>query len=267
MSTAYAFPTFEIKGVSVAAVNLAFAADFICKRAVDAHGQYVTVTDAHGIVESVYDERIRTAYRQAIMAVPDGMPLVWLGRLIGSRSIGRVYGPDLMESIFANKEHRQLKHFFYGANPTVLLRLSERLRARFGEFNLIGTYSPPIQPLGFVEQDDVIAGIRDLKPDLIWVSLSAPKQELWMQMHMPMIGYGLAIGVGAAFDLLSGTTAQAPRWMQRSGLEWLFRVTTEPKRLFKRYLFVVPRFLCFFMEKLTKHWTELWRGRGAPTPI
>jgi len=247
-----AFPTFEVKGIFVAAVDLAFARDFLGQHASNAHGEYVAVTGAHGIVESAHDERIRSAHQQALMVVPDGMPLVWLGRLLGYNSVGRVYGPELMEFIFADQQHRQLRHFFYGAEPSVIRKLCQVLRARFGEFNLVGSHSPPIKPLGFVEQDDVLARIRDLRPEVIWVGLSTPKQEVWMQMHMPKIGCGLAVGVGAAFDLLSGNTVQAPRVIQRSGLEWLFRLAMEPRRLFKRYALVVPQFLYFMVETVLR---------------
>lgn len=132
------------------------------------------------------------------------------------------------------------------------------LTQRFGEFNLVGTYSPPMQPLGYEESDEIIAQMRDVKPDFIWVALSTPKQELWMQMHMPRIGSGIAIGVGAAFALLSGTTTQAPRWVQRSGLEWLFRLAMEPKRLYRRYFFVVPTYLRFFVAAVIKHYVARW---------
>jgi N-acetylglucosaminyldiphosphoundecaprenol N-acetyl-beta-D-mannosaminyltransferase len=259
MSGVSAFVTFDIQGVPVAAVDLPFACNFIAGRALHASGDYVTVTGAHGIVESAYDERVREAHRQALIVVPDGIPLVWLGKLLGFGSMTRVYGPDLMKCVFENEQYRRLKHFFYGANPPVIAKLSETLRRRFGEFNLVGTYSPPIQPPGFDERDEVIARLRDLKPDLIWVALSTPKQELWMQMHMPKIGSGIAIGVGAAFALLSGATIQAPRWIQRSGLEWLFRLAMEPKRLYRRYLVVVPTYSRFFVAALIKHHAARWR--------
>ena len=248
----HSFPTFNIKGISVAAVDLAFACDFLGRRAAGAHGEYVTVTGAHGVVESAYDERVRLAHYHALMVVPDGMPLVWLGRLLGFGSVSRVYGPELMEYVFANEQHRRLRHFFYGTNPSVIAKLNDKLRSRFGAYNLVGTYCPPMKPLGFVEEEDVLARIRGLKPDFVWVGLSTPKQELWMQMHMPKIGSGIAIGVGAAFDLLSGTTVQAPRWIQRSGFEWLFRLAMEPRRLYRRYFFVVPKYLQFSVAELIK---------------
>jgi N-acetylglucosaminyldiphosphoundecaprenol N-acetyl-beta-D-mannosaminyltransferase len=253
------FETFDVRGIDVAAIDLFRARDLVEKLALNARGAYVTVTGAHGIVESAHNEQICEAHQRAAMVVPDGMPLVWLGRLLGLKSVGRVYGPDLMSYIFSREELRQLRHFFYGGAPDVVSSLTGVLTSRFGKFNLVGTYSPPIRPAGFAEDESVLAHIRELKPHIIWVGLSTPKQELWLQKHMPKIGSGVGIGVGAAFDLLSGKLPQAPRWIQRSGLEWLFRLTMEPKRLFKRYFFVVPQFLYFMVE------TIVWRRLADTT--
>jgi N-acetylglucosaminyldiphosphoundecaprenol N-acetyl-beta-D-mannosaminyltransferase len=243
---------FKIRGVEVAAIDVFSACNLIGKSAADVSGNYVTVTGAHGIVESVYSREVFDAHRDAWLIVPDGMPLVWLGRLLGFNSIGRVYGPDLMECVFSNPDYRERRHFFYGSSPSVISSLRDALVARFGEFNMIGMHCPPMKPLGFIEDEAVLTRIRDLKPDIIWVGLSTPKQEVWMHMHMPKIGAGVGIGVGAAFDLLAGKTRQAPRWIQRSGFEWLFRLAMEPRRLFRRYFFVVPQFLFFFAETVAR---------------
>jgi N-acetylglucosaminyldiphosphoundecaprenol N-acetyl-beta-D-mannosaminyltransferase len=234
----------------VAAIDVSLATSLIRQMATSAQPAYVTVTGAHGIVESVYSKRVREAHERAALVVPDGMPLVWLGRLLGFASIGRVYGPDLMAGVFSRSELRQLRHFFYGSTPAVIENLTASIRSRFGEFNLVGFYSPPLRPVGFGEAEDVISHIRDLRPHIIWIGLSTPKQEIWLLDHMQRIGTGVGIGVCAAFDLLSGMTQQAPRWVQRSGLEWLFRLLIEPRRLFRRYFFIVPRFLFYMAEAL-----------------
>jgi N-acetylglucosaminyldiphosphoundecaprenol N-acetyl-beta-D-mannosaminyltransferase len=245
--------TYEIRGIRVAAIDVYRARDEICARApVGKGGGYVTVTGAHGIVEAADDARILQAHQNAEIVVADGMPLVVLGRVLGYRDIGRVNGPELMELIFANEDYRKLGHFFYGGNPAAVTNLRTVLVSRFGDFNMIGTYSPPIKPIGFEEDEDVIARIRALRPDLVWVGLSTPKQEVWMQMHMHKIGCGIGVGVGAAFDLLSGTTRRAPRWVQRSCFEWLFRLMVEPRRLYKRYFYVIPRFMYFWVEAAIK---------------
>ena len=243
-----AFSKFRIRGTYVAAIDLERACDLVGRLATESGASYVTVTGAHGIVESVYSHRVREAHAQASMVVPDGMPLVWLGRLLGLTSIGRVYGPDLMASVFSRQDLRRLRHYFYGSTPAVIDRLTATLTSRFGEFNLVGAHSPPMRPVGFEENDAPLSHIRELKPHIIWVGLSTPKQEIWLHDHMRKIGSGVGIGVGAAFDLISGATRQAPHWIRRSGLEWLFRLAMEPRRLFCRYFFIVPRFLYYMVE-------------------
>ncbi len=244
------FETFKVRGIDVAAIDVPRATDLIGQLAVGGRASYVTVTGAHGIVESAHDKAILESHQRAALVVPDGMPLVWLGRLLGFKSIGRVYGPDLMSSVFARKDLRQLRHFFYGSSPDVVSKLVETIRARFGDFDFVGTHSPPIRKPGFIEDGSVLSRITELKPHIVWVGLSTPKQELWLHMHMQKIGSGVGIGAGAAFDLLSGTIPQAPRWIQRSGFEWLFRLAMEPRRLFRRYFYVVPQFLYFMVETL-----------------
>jgi N-acetylglucosaminyldiphosphoundecaprenol N-acetyl-beta-D-mannosaminyltransferase len=243
-------PSFSIRGINIAAIDLQRASELISTRAAASCGDYVTVTGAHGVVESSDDGLVRRAHQEAFLVVPDGMPLVWLGRQLGFPTMGRVYGPDLMECIFSRPECRELRHFFYGGRPEVVSKLIGSLTARFGPLNVVGTYSPPMKPLGFCEDEAIVRRIRDCRPQIIWIGLSTPKQEVWMHMHMPRIGAGVGIGVGAAFDFLSGTSRQAPRWVQRSGFEWLYRVANEPRRLFRRYLFVVPRFSFTFLETL-----------------
>jgi N-acetylglucosaminyldiphosphoundecaprenol N-acetyl-beta-D-mannosaminyltransferase len=252
MLSSFTLPKFRIKGIDIAAIDIVHASKLIGELATAGHGSYVTVTGAHGIVESQYNKEVFDAHRDASLIVPDGMPLVWLGRLLGFKSIGRVYGPDLMENIFSKQGYRELRHFFYGSSPSVVNNLRDALVTRFGEFNMVGMHCPPVEPLGFTEDEAVLSLIRGLKPHIIWVGLSTPKQEVWLRMHMPRIATGVGIGVGAAFDLLSGKTRQAPRYIQRSGLEWLFRLVHEPKRLFKRYFFVIPRFLVFFLQAFAK---------------
>jgi N-acetylglucosaminyldiphosphoundecaprenol N-acetyl-beta-D-mannosaminyltransferase len=255
MISNFAIPSFDIVGIDVAAINLSDACEAIAKAAGSRLPAYVTVTGAHGIIESVYNENVRHAHKEAFLVVPDGMPLVWLGRILGRKSIGRVRGVDLMEAMFSRKEYRNLRHYFYGCNPSVISTLVNAIETRFGPFNFAGSYSPPMQPPGFSESEDVISRIREAAPDIIWVGLSTPKQELWLQMHMKKIGRGVGIGAGAAFEFLSGKLPQAPRWIQYSGFEWLFRLAMEPKRLFRRYCFVVPRFAWLFLQRVlnTQH--------------
>ena len=156
-----------------------------------------------------------------------------------------------MEAMFSKKEYRDLRHFFYDSNASVISALVTAIVSRFGQFNFVGSYSPPMRPIGFQEEEVILSRIREAAPHVVWVGLSTPKQELWLQRHMKEIGCGVGIGAGAAFELVAGTLTQAPRWIQRSGFEWLFRLLMEPKRLFG-YFFVVPRFACLFLQRLLK---------------
>src|SRR5262249_20996460 len=201
-------PTFRIRDIDIAAIDFSHANDLIVDLATCGRGEYVAVTGGHGVVESAYNDKVRAAHQQASIVVPDGMPLVWLGRLLGFKAMERVCGPELMETVFSKQKCRELRHFFYGSDPAVVSKLRERLVARFGEFNIVGMHCPAMRPVGFAEDERIIEAIRQLRPQIVWVGLSTPKQEVWLQMHMRQIGTGVGIGVGAAFDFLSGKTAR-----------------------------------------------------------
>lgn len=197
---------------------------------------YVCVTSAHGIIESQRNKEFRDIINSAGLVTPDGMPLVWLSRFKGYKSVDRVYGPDLMLKLSELAERRGYSNFFYGARNGIPEKLSIALRKKFPHLKIAGTYSPPFRPLTSKEDREVIDMINDASPDIVWVGISTPKQEKWMAEHLGRTKTTVMIGVGAAFDFLSGAKRQAPKWMQRSGLEWLFRLITEPRRLWRRYL-------------------------------
>jgi N-acetylglucosaminyldiphosphoundecaprenol N-acetyl-beta-D-mannosaminyltransferase len=177
------------------------------------------------------------------MVTPDGMPLVWLSRLWGNPSVQRVCGPDLLPACCARGVRTGLRHFFYGAAEGVAGRLAERLRSRFPGLAVVGTYSPPYRPLTAAEDEEVVQRINDAEPDIVWVGLSTPKQERWMAAHVGRLSAPVLLGVGAAFDIHAGLVPRAPGWIQRTGLEWLFRLGAEPRRLWRRYLINNPAFV------------------------
>ena len=166
------------------------------------------------------------------------MPVVWLGRWHGHLLQRRVYGPELMET-FCRETGARYRHFFYGGAPGVAERLAERLRETF-RIVVAGTYSPPFRDLTETEDEALIARIHDAVPDLLWVGLSTPKQERWMYEHRARLRVPILLGVGAAFDLNSGSLRRAPEWMRENGMEWLFRLLVEPRRLWRRYLVTIP---------------------------
>ncbi len=212
---------------------------------------YICVTSVHGVVMAQDDPEIARILNEADIATPDGMPLVWAIRSFGAREQQRVYGPTLMLEICRNAARTGQRIFLYGGREDTLPVLIERLQGRFADLFIAGSYSPPFRALTLEEEDHVQELIRRADPDIIFVGISTPKQEKWMYARRDDFPGATMIGVGAAFDFHAGRTRQAPAWMQRNGLEWLFRLAVEPARLWKRYLLVTPRFLPLWaMQKM-----------------
>jgi N-acetylglucosaminyldiphosphoundecaprenol N-acetyl-beta-D-mannosaminyltransferase len=232
----------DILGVGVSATTMAATLELIEGWIARREPRYVCVSGMHGVMESQRDARLREVHNSADLVTTDGMSLVWVCKLKGCPAVERVYGPDLMLALCQRSPSRGYRHFFYGAAPGVLSALSERLSARFPGLHIAGSYAPPFRPLTPEEDEDVVRRILEARPDVVWVGLSTPKQEHWMADHVERLGGPVLIGVGAAFDFHAGTKRQAPRWMQRNGLEWLFRLSSEPRRLARRYLVNIPLF-------------------------
>jgi len=234
--------TFAVLGVRVDAVQIPDAIGILENWIADRDAShYVAVTGMHGISESVSDRAFRSALDAASLVVCDGMPLVWLGRLHGHPLRRRVYGPELMEA-FCRTTGSRYRHFFYGGAEGVPEHLAEVMRERHG-IQVVGAYSPPFRPLTPEEDREIVAMIEAARPDVLWIGLSTPKQERWMYEHRDRLTVPAVLGVGAAFDLNTGRLNQAPRWMRENGLEWLFRLWTEPRRLWRRYLVNGPMFV------------------------
>jgi N-acetylglucosaminyldiphosphoundecaprenol N-acetyl-beta-D-mannosaminyltransferase len=193
----------------------------------------------HGIAESRSDIEFCDALNSADLVVPDGMPLVWLGRWHRHPLKRRVYGPEFMET-FCAETGATYRHFFYGGGPGIAETLAESLRQRYG-IVVAGIYTPPFRPLTETEQQEVASYVNQASPHVLWVGLSTPKQEKWMHGSRNQLSVPVMLGVGAAFDFNCGNTRQAPVWMQENGLEWLFRLSTEPQRLWRRYLISIPK--------------------------
>jgi len=244
-------PRFNVLGVGVSALSLDSATAQVLAARGQLHVGYICVCTVHGISEARRDESLRRIFNDSYLTTPDGMPLVWLGRYHSHRDITRVYGPDLLLKVCDEGRTTGLRHYFYGGKPGVAEELSRALLARFPGLNIVGTFTPPFRELTdeeFVAWQKEIAACR---PDIIWVGLGTPKQERFMAYYVSQLDCGLMIGVGAAFDFHSGRVRQAPRWMQRSGLEWLFRLFQEPRRLAYRYLVYNPLFVLRTIAQLT----------------
>ncbi|HEY1660906.1 MAG TPA: WecB/TagA/CpsF family glycosyltransferase [Verrucomicrobiae bacterium] len=241
----------NVLGVGISVLNLPLALAEIAKAIRARRKGYLCITGVHGVMEAQSDEAFRSILNHAFLCTPDGMPMVWMGKIHGHSEMRRVYGPDLMLDVCAWGEKNACRHFFYGGAPGVAGTLAEKLKARFPKMDVAGTFTPPFRPLNPDEEKQLIETVRVARPDILWVGLSTPKQERFMTEFLPRLDVTLMIGVGAAFDFHSGRVKQAPRWMQRSGLEWFYRLCQEPRRLAKRYFKNNPIFVLKVLGQIT----------------
>jgi N-acetylglucosaminyldiphosphoundecaprenol N-acetyl-beta-D-mannosaminyltransferase len=215
---------------------------------------YLTAAAVNLVMSAREDPEAETAVQAATLAVPDGQPLVWALRALGHRRATRVYGPDLMAAFCARAAERGIPIYLYGGRtPEALALLQARLRERFPGLPIAGAYSPPFRPLTEAEESEALARIDASGASVVWVGTGQPKQEKWMYRVRPRLAAPLLVGVGAAFDFHAGLVSQAPPWMQRSGLEWVYRLSREPRRLWRRYARYNPRFLAGFLLQYLRH--------------
>jgi N-acetylglucosaminyldiphosphoundecaprenol N-acetyl-beta-D-mannosaminyltransferase len=241
----------NVLGVGISVLNLRTALAAVAEAVRTRRKGYICVTGVHGVMEAQEDAEFKRILNGAFLCTPDGMPMVWAGKLNGHRDMSRVYGPDLMLEVCAWSETSGCKHFFYGGAEGVAELLAQKLKGNFPELRVVGTFTPPFRKLNAEEESALQAQLRAVQPDILWVGLSTPKQEKFMAEYLPKLDVTLMVGVGAAFDFHSGRVRQAPRWMQRSGLEWFHRLCSEPRRLGRRYLRNNPLFVLKFLGQLT----------------
>jgi N-acetylglucosaminyldiphosphoundecaprenol N-acetyl-beta-D-mannosaminyltransferase len=233
----------NVLGVGVSPINMDDALLTIDSWIRAGDRQYVCVCTVATVMQCRRAEDLRRVVNAAGMVTPDGMPLVWLSRLAGHRQVSRVYGPDLMLAVMARSAAQGYRHFLYGGRAGIAERLQERIAQRFPGTTIVGTMTPPFAPLGQLCTPETAAAINETQPDIVWVGIGNPKQEWWMARMRSMLAAPVLIGVGAAFDFHTGNVAQAPTWMQQAGLEWIFRLAREPRRLWRRYLLDNPWFV------------------------
>jgi N-acetylglucosaminyldiphosphoundecaprenol N-acetyl-beta-D-mannosaminyltransferase len=233
----------NVLGVGISLINMPMALAQLDRWIAEQDRRYVSVCTVHTVMECRRSETLRRIVNAAGMTTPDGMPLVWLSRLAGHRYVSRVYGPDLMLAELAASVPAGHRHFLFGGRAGVADRLAQIMRQKFPGIRIVGTFSPPLGTGKELCTPETAALINEAQPDIVWVGVSSPKQEVWMACMRPLLEAPVLIGVGAAFDFHTGGVRQAPRWMQRSGLEWLFRLWQEPRRLWHRYLVDNPWFL------------------------
>jgi N-acetylglucosaminyldiphosphoundecaprenol N-acetyl-beta-D-mannosaminyltransferase len=210
---------------------------------------FVSIASINNILSALKESSLVAVQNSADMTTADGMPLVWILRLRGHKHIERVCGPDLMPAVLEMAEQEGFSNYFYGCTDEVLETMRNNLKKMFPGLKVAGSYAPPFRKLNEEENREVIDRINRCNPQLVWVGLSTPKQELWMYENRGRLKDCVIIGVGAAFDYFAGNIKRAPKWMQSFGLEWLFRLVQEPRRLWKRYLLLYPRFPFLLMKE------------------
>jgi len=244
-------PLAHVLGVDIDALNMETALAHIAVILREQRKGYVCVAGVHGVMEAQHSRKVAEVYAASELNLPDGTPLAWVGRLQGHNTMECVTGPDLMIEIFRRPEFAHVTHFLYGGVEGVAYELRDRLTREFPWVRIAGAATPPFHDLSRVEQDDFVATITELKPDIIWIGLGCPKQELFMSRCLPLLDTSLMFGVGAAFDFHTGRIRACAPWIKRAGLHWLHRLIQNPRRLWRRNLFIIPSFLWHITLQLT----------------
>jgi len=246
-------PSREILGIPIAMTHYAEAMDAMDGMVARRQRGYVCAVAVHAVMVSQHDEEMRRAVTGSTLTVPDGMPLVWAANMLGENLRNRVYGPELMDRYCGRCAERGHRVWLYGGRDQgSLMQLALNLRRRHPGIEIVGGYSPPFRPLTGEEEDAIVEQINEAKPDVVWVGIGVPKQEKWMAHMRPRLEAPVLCGVGAAFDFHAGRISQAPPWMQERGLEWIYRIAQEPRRLLPRYLSYNPAFVAAFARQLVR---------------
>lgn len=221
--------------------------------AIDGHHRaYACTCPVYTLMQGHERPEVAAALNGAGWVTPDGMPVVWALRSLGAHGVDRVYGPDLMLALTALSAERGYSQFYLGGAPGVAEALAASLSRRYPGLRVAGTFCPPFGDSTPEAEAEMIDRVNTSGANIVWVGLGSPKQDLWMARYRPLLRPELLVGVGAAFDFLTGRVAQAPRWMQRSGLEWAFRFAHEPRRLWRRYLVYNPKFVAALARQLVR---------------
>jgi len=241
--------TAPVLGVDCFAGDLDAAVAAVADRVESGVGGYACLSNVHTLVSAVHDPALRRVLSDAWIVFPDGSPVAWLQRRQGHRGAARIAGPDLMARMLSPEAPSSFRHYLYGATSDVL----DRLEHRFAGAAICGSHAPPYISFDASEHERAVEAVRSTQPDIVWCGLGMPKQELWMRRFAPALAPALVLGVGAAFDFLSGNKSRAPRFVQRMGLEWAHRLASEPRRLSGRYLSTNSEFLLLLAGEMLRN--------------
>ncbi len=238
-----------VVGMKVTATSYAHTIDAVIAWANARQSRYICISNVHMAMECHNSASFKRVVNEADLVTPDGMPLVWMMRWLGVDDQQRVRGPSLLPLLCEAAALHNLKVGFYGSTDLVLQQLVERLHRDFPKLEVAFSYSPPFRALSATEDDDIINNINSSGANILFVGLGCPKQEIWMAQHSGQIMMPM-LGVGAAFDICSGIKSESPLWLQKLGLEWIYRFILEPRRLWKRYLKHNPHFVWLALVQL-----------------
>lgn len=238
---------FRVLGVRVDALTMESALRFAERAVSERRRGYLVFCTVSSVLTAIDEPAVRAAIEEAGLVTPDGMPLVWLGKRATDTQVERVYGPDFLRAVF--ERDTPLRHYFYGGAPGVAEEVGRVLTADRPHHTVAGAVSPPMGLSGETVDRDAVEAINAARPDVVWVGLGHPKQELWMRTMAPHLEAPVLAGVGAAFDFVAGRTKEAPAWMKKAGLQWLHRLLSEPRRLWRRYLVGNSRFVWLLLRE------------------
>ena len=245
-------PKVDITGIPIFAGKFSEAVNLVLENLNTAKNLCISATGAHGIVHSSDHVMFKNILQNFYLNLPDGMPNVWIGKLKGMKNAERCYGPDFFEALLKSTSNKNTKHFYCGGKEGVAIKLKAASEKKFGNYNVVGTYSPPFLTVDEYDYKQIADQISKSKADIEWVGISTPKQEEFAFNLSKHTNVKFIIAVGAAFDFHIGTLKQAPKWVQKIGMEWLYRLLVEPKRLFKRYIYIVPKYIYLNLLDLVK---------------
>ncbi|HEX9199335.1 MAG TPA: WecB/TagA/CpsF family glycosyltransferase [Acidobacteriaceae bacterium] len=243
MNDTMEYPKANVLGIGIDAVNMEQSLLRVEQNLLERRKGYVCLVGVHGVMEAQRDPDLAKVLAGAALAAPDGMPTVWVGRHQGHATMERVAGPDLMLEVISREQFREYTHFLCGGKNGVAEELRDQLVARYPFLKIVGTYTPPFGPLSRKQEQEFVATVNRVRPDIIWVGISTPKQEKFMARYLPLLDTTLMFAVGAAFDFHTGRIADCADWIKRAGLQWLDRLIQDPKHLWKRYLRNNPPFV------------------------
>lgn len=236
-------PVVDVLGIHVDAIDMPMAMERVHQMLASGAKSYICAVGVHGVMEAQRSPELAGVYAGAEMTIPDGMPLVWVGHRQGHAAMQRVTGPDFMAEVFRRRDFAGVTHYLYGGEPGVAEQLRTVLTHRFPGARIVGASAPPFREFSDEEEREFVAEVQRLKPDILWMGISCPKQELFMARYLPLLETKVMVGVGAAFDYHTGRIHDSAEWVKRAGLQWFHRLLQDPKRLWKRYLRNNPAFV------------------------